>query len=86
MKKSIGQLLGLVIFSVPGDVACNLVSQCYGLDVRELGNHLLVVLKVIREPVVVVSDKIDCHAFDVCWPYFSHVLAPLCPVNADWLF
>ncbi len=78
--------LGLVMFSVACYIACNLISKSNGLDVCQLCHYLLVVLKVVSETIVVVSDKFDCHTLDVCGPYFSHVLAPLRPVNADWLF
>ena len=74
------------MFSVARYVACDLVSQGHGLDVCQLCHHQLVVLKVVCEPIVVVPYKVDCHAFDVSRPDFSHDLAPLRPVNADGLF
>ena len=70
-----------VVLPEAGHVACHPVPEFYVGNIRVLGDHGLVVLKVIGELVRKFLDQVDCDSFDVRRSYVAHVVSRILPEN-----
>jgi len=58
--------------SVSRDVSSDPVAEFFGLNISELLDHLLVVVKIIGEFFSVIFNKMDSSDFDKTWSNISH--------------
>jgi len=58
--------------SVSRDISSDPIAEFLGLNVSELLDHLLVVVKVISEFLTVVFNEVNGSNFDKTWSNISH--------------
>jgi hypothetical protein len=58
--------------SVSRDISSDPIAEFLGLNIRELLDHLFVVVKVISEFLTVVFNEVNGSNFDKTWSNISH--------------